>query len=388
MQKELPLRRRNIAGLLVFGVSLIMSSIIWVKKSQDIQINSSHATFIKMVSLSNEISSYAKRAEGHLFLFLTLDIETDREKFFARIKRLHALIEQLSTFDQQFLGNKLISNLRSTASALEDQGTLLFEKKNHAGAEGSFDFHKYHNEVLVFHRSSSSIRKQGVEAVQLFSKALESNNILVRNSNNFKFQIILLLAITSLSFLIYINHQYKKLFLADYQIEHMAKLSYSDSLTKIFNRRKFDEEFETLWKNCRRNSDSFSLLMIDVDFFKKYNDRYGHTEGDRCLYSVAQVLLQTANRTTDIVCRYGGEEFAIILTGTSDAFALAEYCRREVEALHIPNKSSDVSKFVTISVGVGEVTAASTSTVQESIKAIDEALYIAKSQGRNQVVQI
>jgi diguanylate cyclase (GGDEF)-like protein len=167
----------------------------------------------------------------------------------------------------------------------------------------------------------------------------------------------------------------------------LTKLSLIDSLTGIANRRNFDRLLEKEWRRSARSDHYISLIMIDIDFFKIYNDHYGHQGGDECLKNVARILKDAIQRPGDIVCRYGGEEFSVILPDTpkNGAFIVAEKLRSEVEKAAIPNKHSALNSVVTISVGVATIQPFDTLTPKDLIIAADRALYDAKKNGRNQV---
>ncbi len=160
-----------------------------------------------------------------------------------------------------------------------------------------------------------------------------------------------------------------------------------DGLTKIPNKNKFNEILEAEWSRARRYEEKLSVLMLDLDFFKIYNDTYGHLEGDECLKMVAYALKNLLKRGTDLVARWGGEEFACILPGTNHegAMKLAEELRKGVENLKIPHEASKVSKFVTISIGVATMVPQMGSRPQEILEKADKALYRAKQEGRNRV---
>lgn len=159
-----------------------------------------------------------------------------------------------------------------------------------------------------------------------------------------------------------------------------------DKLTNIANRRRFDITLEQVWVQARRSGLPLSLLMIDIDYFKKFNDRYGHQEGDKCLTTVASVLANSAQRATDLVARYGGEEFVILLNQTTrnDAYHLAEEIRQKVEALRIENLDADL-RIVTLSIGGVTVLASDDQETMNPLKLADIALYRSKEQGRNQI---
>jgi two-component system chemotaxis family response regulator WspR len=167
----------------------------------------------------------------------------------------------------------------------------------------------------------------------------------------------------------------------------LLKLANIDGLTGIANRRHFDERLGEEWYRALRNRNSLTLVMFDIDLFKKYNDKFGHLEGDECLKRVARAAQEVARRPADTVARYGGEEFIVLLpeTDSSGALTVAEKFRAEVENLHLPNPDSTVSPFVTISVGVITVVPTADSTPEASLRLVDEALYRAKDAGRNRV---
>ena len=168
-------------------------------------------------------------------------------------------------------------------------------------------------------------------------------------------------------------------------IERMASL---DGLTNIFNRRNFDVTLEKELRRATRNNSLLSLILMDIDFFKKYNDHYGHAEGDTCLRRVAKELAGCIKRTGDFVARYGGEEFVIILPGTdlAGAIGMAEKVRLAVIGLNIEHSASDVAGHVSISIGVTTVLGDQTVLPVDVIKKADAALYKAKASGRNCVI--
>lgn len=168
--------------------------------------------------------------------------------------------------------------------------------------------------------------------------------------------------------------------------EQLERISMTDSLTGLANRRRFDEFLEAEWRRARRQGSPMSMIMIDIDHFKAFNDEYGHPAGDRCLEQVGQALHGVVNRSTDLVARYGGEEFALILPDTCDATAVAERCRETIESLRIPHAYSAISDVITISAGVYTLTRPQTGMTASSItEKADEALYQAKEDGRNRV---
>jgi diguanylate cyclase (GGDEF)-like protein len=169
----------------------------------------------------------------------------------------------------------------------------------------------------------------------------------------------------------------------------LADLSFLDSLTGVANRRKFDAVLAKEWEEARRNTQPLSLIMFDVDFFKRYNDHHGHLEGDDCLRRIAQALASAANRPRDLLARYGGgEEFVLVLPASDEeaAAAVAERCRQAIFKAQIPHDNSPLGQLITVSMGVGTVIPAASQDSSHFIDLVDRRLYRAKQAGRNQIV--
>ncbi len=170
--------------------------------------------------------------------------------------------------------------------------------------------------------------------------------------------------------------------------EILRQISYLDAVTGTSNRRRFDEMLDLEWRKAYRNRSFFSLIMLDIDLFKPFNDAYGHQSGDNCLKQVAGAINSQLRRAGDFLARYGGEEFVIILpeADTESAVSVADRIRTTVQSLGIPHSTSTVKKVVTISLGVATVLVDQQGSPQQLIAAADSALYRAKNLGRNQVV--
>ena len=167
--------------------------------------------------------------------------------------------------------------------------------------------------------------------------------------------------------------------------EQLGRLARIDGLTEIANRREFDRMLEIEWLRAIRSQEPLSLMMIDIDNFKSYNDGYGHDAGDECIRQVALTIQSTMRRSADLAARYGGEEFVCILpdTDVEGGVALAELIRRNIEALNIPHEYSNGDRIVTVSTGVATLQASARRSPLELVKAADDALYRAKQSGRN-----
>ena len=172
-----------------------------------------------------------------------------------------------------------------------------------------------------------------------------------------------------------------------FQSDLLRKLVFLDGLTGVFNRRYFDQQLTTEWARATRNQSPLSLILLDVDFFKLFNDRYGHQAGDDALRTVSHTLKSCLRRPADLVARYGGEEFACILPETSydDALQLAHELERKVRELALPHLSSSVSDVLTISVGLATRASNTEGDVRDLLGLADNLLYKAKHTGRGRV---
>ncbi len=169
--------------------------------------------------------------------------------------------------------------------------------------------------------------------------------------------------------------------------QELEALSFKDGLTGVANRRMFDSILETEWTHARRNSQPLSLILIDIDYFKQYNDHYGHIQGDDCLKRVGEVLGSAATRARDLLARFGGEEFALVLPETDAAAALkvAERCRSLIFKEQMPHATSPISPILTVSLGVNTIIPGHSDQPLAFVEAVDRQLYQAKQAGRNRV---
>jgi diguanylate cyclase (GGDEF)-like protein/PAS domain S-box-containing protein len=170
--------------------------------------------------------------------------------------------------------------------------------------------------------------------------------------------------------------------------QKLKALSRTDGLTQVFNRRYFDEYFHKEWARLKREKGELSLIIFDVDNFKSYNDSYGHLEGDQCLRKIAQAINSPIHRPADIVARYGGDEFVLLLPNTplDGALHLAEQIRTGIERQRMIHQKSKVAGHVTVTIGIGNGIPSDLLPENKFIWLADEALYEAKLRGRNCVI--
>jgi diguanylate cyclase (GGDEF)-like protein len=167
----------------------------------------------------------------------------------------------------------------------------------------------------------------------------------------------------------------------------LQNLADRDGLTMIANRRKFNDFSQIEWRRAFRDKTPLSCILIDIDWFKKYNDHHGHLKGDECLKKVAANITNSVGRPGDLAARFGGEEFAVILANTKreQALNVAENIRLIIEKLNISHENSDTAKFITASFGIATVIPDKDSSIEQLLSMADKQLYAAKKAGRNQV---
>jgi diguanylate cyclase (GGDEF)-like protein/PAS domain S-box-containing protein len=169
--------------------------------------------------------------------------------------------------------------------------------------------------------------------------------------------------------------------------KELEELSFKDGLTGVANRRMFDSILEVEWTHARRANQSLALIMVDIDYFKQYNDHYGHIQGDDCLKRVARALSSAATRSRDFLARFGGEEFVLVLPETDEkaAIKIAERCRNRIFQEQIPHEKSPVGQILTVSIGVGAIVPALQDEPLRFVEEVDKRLYLAKRHGRNRI---
>lgn len=220
----------------------------------------------------------------------------------------------------------------------------------------------------------------------------ELQQLISKKLYEFKLLHVILLAIIPLlaALLVAVLYRYEKQRREYLDMIHEAKeqlhhLSHTDSLTNLPNRRAFDDYLQKEWMRAMRERRVLSVFMIDVDFFKQYNDFYGHQKGDECLVLVGATLDALCGRSTDMIARYGGEEFAAVLPYTEHAAIFAEKLRAGIEGLQISHAKSSVADVVTLSIGTSTAVPAQELSAFELLKKADKALYRAKASGRNRI---
>jgi diguanylate cyclase (GGDEF)-like protein len=171
-------------------------------------------------------------------------------------------------------------------------------------------------------------------------------------------------------------------------MDMLEELAFEDPLTDIANRRSYEEMLSKTWKQAVRENKSLSYIMFDIDYFKEYNDHYGHGAGDECLRKVAHVLKECAKRPFDLAARYGGEEFVVILydSDRNGAKLVAEKIIKKISELNIPHEHSPIAPYLTISAGYTSIQPTHAVEPEEAARRADQALYHAKERGRNQAL--
>jgi len=360
--------------LLLFSLALYLVVI----NEDTVSFNNFTENHLEIVTTANEVSSYAKRAEGHLLLYLMLKNPIDRDKFFIRMDSLKIHIQRLillqSNQDDKI---SVIQLLVKHENIIKTANSLLVSFDYSQNRQIEFNYISNIELIANFHSSTSSIRKIAVSMVKTSASQLRNKQNIIYDTLNIE-NIIIFFTVTACFFLLFvIMNMSKKMKLLN---NTLYNYSYTDSLTKIKNRRAFDENFEIEWQRALRERSSLALLLIDVDSFKQVNDQHGHNVGDKCLIEIAQTLQSCLKRTTDILTRYGGEEFAIILPNTTEAMVVAEQCRQSVEQiLHPINKKENLT--ITVGIGIFEVT--NELKKEQVIVKVDQALYRGKEEGKN-----
>jgi diguanylate cyclase (GGDEF)-like protein len=170
----------------------------------------------------------------------------------------------------------------------------------------------------------------------------------------------------------------------------LEKLAYLDGLTRVANRMYLDKFLHHEWNRAKREREALALILCDIDYFKNYNDTYGHLLGDRCLRQIARALSKAVQRSTDLVARYGGEEFCLVLSNTnlSGAIEIATAIQNRVRKLQIPHDKSPISDRITLSLGLATYIPHPKTSIKYLVQMADKALYQAKAAGKNQFIAV
>ncbi len=368
--------------LLVISLSIFAIALIW-------QINRWSIAMHKLVEDSNyqlELvyimdSSVSSRAFIIYHMLLTDDIFL-RDQYFmqymehsvhyidARTKILHLtknkeVLQNIALLDQivrefQPLSDELVYSLRDNITITPKRQKALHKMQ------------QLHTQIFKQLDTLISLQRRVTRESSL-SYANMQNNLWI--TAFIGFSVILLLGVFFA----------RGLSLRYYQLEKMTVV---DELTQIPNRRYMDDILNVEWYRCMRQQSPLSVLLVDIDYFKDFNDKFGHQAGDQCLISIAQILDDNLKRASDFVARYGGEEFIVVLPHTTqnDAQRIAEGLVTSVREEHIPAGNDSVSPWVTVSAGLASIIPNETDNVLQLIKAADRKLYKAKHKGRNQLV--
>lgn len=305
-----------------------------------------------------------------------LEIKKDLEQTETRFQQIvETAIEGILIFDEQyritFANENMASMLGYTVDEMIGRSYVSFFPKS------QLDVYKY----------QESLRKRGADSVyecRLLTKEgqehwfLISAKALVDDFGRFE---------GSFAMLTDIDERKKMELLLEESNRQLTELSNRDSLTGIANRRCFDATLEHEYFRLQRSNSQLSVILLDIDHFKEYNDYYGHVMGDECLRQIGSVLASCISRSVDLAARYGGEEFACILPDTDikSAVRIAEKIRQRIEDLKIEHKKSPVSPFVTASFGVVTVRYSSARSLEDIVSIADKLLYKAKVFGRNRI---
>lgn len=277
----------------------------------------------------------------------------------------------------------------------ESLGLTAFTKGETSRSEmTSIDGKPYYRHMLPLPVDDSCLKchaQQGVQPGKTYggvsvamSASVIEDLVFVRTQHSALIHI--LIALTGFSLLLVAHLSQKKMQRRLEKAKRHLQLAYLDVLTHLPNRRYYDFFVNREWKRAKRQIYPLSMIMIDIDYFKIYNDNYGHIQGDECLKQVAKTLRKFFRRAGDLIARYGGEEFCVVAACDSEQITqLAEILRKAVEDLKLPHSGSKVSDYVTISLGTATVLPTESMEFEALLRQADQTLYRAKANGRNRV---
>jgi len=335
----------------------------------------------QQVRLVMEMRDVVQKRELSIQRMLNMDDTFDRDAESERFRDLAGVYSLArEKLLETSLNEALLEGLRSVDEAV-----------GHA-----YPFHEKLVDMLVIGQMSDEFIKDVIRQGRLASNTVLSllDQIVAHQADGHeksvadyeKFRHNILIIIT-LFFLVISSVAVYALRVSGRQFKRISRLTIIDDVSGTYNRRYFDMVLEEEWKRSMREYTPLSLLMVDIDYFKAYNDNYGHQMGDVCLYTVGKILSGQLKRATDFTARYGGEEFAIVLPNTQGEYArlLAERLRRSIEEARIKAGNDEVSPWVTVSIGVATTTAEYEQSSAVLVKAADRCLYDSKHKGRNRV---
>lgn len=372
----------NITKLIMYQQMLLSTS--FLKHEQSLE---NHLSAIRInvanTHLPNIYFSFsnARRAFELMRLHQAKYETTQDEKYFVMFKKNYgvatrAFYNLVEAMKQNDTGAEII------ATVMKSQGEL----------NGYYDvFLKVHDASQYLKELSVKLDKNEQQVTETASKisrliedeynqSIQHTQTLVLNTQvQLLAAVVVAIAINLALIWMILNNIIKPIFK---ELQHISNV---DSLTKVANRRAFDSSIKLKMDKAKSEHEPLSLLICDVDYFKKYNDVYGHQKGDDCLVKIANCLRQTCNQPGNVIARYGGEEFIVILQNTTafDAQQVANQINENIEALQEAHSDSTISPYVTVSVGVSTMEVGTSSTPYQLIKSADLALYEAKRGGRN-----
>lgn len=360
---------------------------------QEIASENSHS---ELINISGRQRMFSQKIPKLALMLATTKNENEREI----IRRdLDQSVKDMSREHEELVHGIGVENLRDRN--LERINDIYFKEPDHLNKKsdqfigdaqkllkekGAIDPNNKYVQRLVI--ASPSLLASFEKIVTLHQIQNEDINIEI-NRISLYFIIVMILIQIGLTFFV-LYPSVKQLESDGQRLEEMERfqrnLSKKDGLTNLDNRRSFDEIVKGEWAIAERTKRPMSIIMSDIDFFKKYNDHYGHQAGDECLKAVASEMKLTFKRPGDYIARYGGEEFVVVLTETDeeDALKMAEQLRSNISDLKLDHPESDASDVVTISLGVA-TSKPNITSYKKLIAKADEALYLAKNSGRNRV---
>lgn len=280
---------------------------------------------------------------------------------------------------------------QAIAQAIEIKPTVILQDLVMPGLDGLTLVREYRNNPMTRDIPIIVLSTKEDPLIKSAAFAAGANDYLVKLPDNIELVARIRYHSRSYMTLLQRDEAYRALRVSQQQLLDtnlvLQRLMNSDGLTGLSNRRHFDEYLELEWRRAIRDQSELSLLMIDVDFFKAYNDSFGHLEGDEALRQVAKAIRGSCSRPSDLPARYGGEEFAVVLPNTTPGGArlLAEKLRQTVAAMNIPHIAPAPGSHLTVSIGVATVTPAVGTNSRQVIQDADKGLYQAKHNGRNRV---